>query len=77
MKVAKVGIKKDKGWLYFVDKAGDISRVAMMGMRKKFGTKKQKVAKVGIKKRKDMLYFVDKQGDVSASKLVRGRKKRK
>ena len=25
-KVAKVGIKKESGWLYFVDKKGDISR---------------------------------------------------
>ena len=28
-KVAKVGIKKDGGYLYFVDKNGDISRAKM------------------------------------------------
>lgn len=33
-KVAKVGIKKEKGYLYFVDKEGDVSR-ARMGHSKK------------------------------------------
>ena len=28
-KVAKVGIKKERGYLYFVDKQGDISRAKM------------------------------------------------
>jgi len=28
-KVAKVGIKKESGYLYFVDKQGDISRAKM------------------------------------------------
>lgn len=35
-KVAKVGIKKENGWLYYVDKDGDISRAKMVrGGRKK------------------------------------------
>jgi hypothetical protein len=33
-KVAKVGIKKESGWLYFVDKQGDISRTQMQRGRK-------------------------------------------
>ena len=28
-KVAKVGVKKENGYLYFVDKQGDISRAKM------------------------------------------------
>lgn len=28
-KVAKVGVKKESGYLYFVDKNGDISRAKM------------------------------------------------
>ena len=28
-KVAKVGIRKERGYLYFVDKQGDISRAKM------------------------------------------------
>jgi len=46
-KVAKVGVKKESGYLYFVDKHGDVSRAKMARGRK--GSKKnkpQKVAKV-------------------------------
>ena len=36
-KVLKCGIKKAKGYLYFIDKKGDISKAAMVrgGKRKK------------------------------------------
>ncbi len=75
-KVAKVGIKKEKGYLYFVDKAGDISCAKMARGAKKGGSAK-KVAKVGIKKQAGYLYFIDKQGDISSAKMVRGGKKKK
>ncbi|MCK4248701.1 MAG: hypothetical protein KAX15_02870 [Candidatus Omnitrophica bacterium] len=42
-KVAKVGIKKQAGYLYFVDKKGDISRAKMVrGGGKKKSKKKKK-----------------------------------
>ena len=48
-KVKKVGLKKESGYLYFVDKDGDISRAKMArGGRKK----KKKVAKKKVVKRK-------------------------
>jgi len=75
-KVAKVGVKKAKGYLYFVDKKGDVSR-AKMARGKKKGGKPQKVAKVGVKKKDGYLYFIDKRGDVSCAKMVRGGKKKK
>ena len=75
-KVEKVGVKKEDGYLYFVDKQGDISRAKMARGRKGKGGKPQKVAKVGVKKAKGYLYFVDKKGDVSRAKMVRGGKRR-
>ncbi len=72
-KVAKAGVKKEKGYLYFIDKAGDVSRAKMARGGKK-GGKAEKVAKVGVKKEKGYLYFLDKQGDVSRAKMARGRK---
>ena len=77
-KVAKVGVKKEKGYLYFLDKQGDISAAKMARGGSKGGSKK-KVAKVGVKREDGYLYFVDKQGDVSCAKMVRGgtRKKKK
>lgn len=75
-KAAKVGVKKEKGWLYFVDKKGDVSRAKMARAgRKKGKTKAEKVAKVGLKKKAGYLYFIDKSGDVSCAKMARGRKK--
>ena len=55
-KVKKVGIKKEKGYLYFVDKKGDISRAKMARggkkKKKKKVVKKKKVRKKKVAKRK-------------------------
>lgn len=75
-KVAKVGVKRQKGYLYFIDKDGDVS-CAVMARGKKKGGKPKKVAKVGVDKKDGYLYFLDKQGDVACAKLVRGGKKKK
>ena len=75
-KVAKVGVKRQKGYLYFIDKHGDVS-CALMARGKKKGGKPKKVAKVGIKKKDGYLYFLDKRGDISCAKLVRGGKRKK
>jgi len=75
-KVAKVGIKKKDGYLYFVDKQGDVSMAKMARAGSK-GGKVEKVAKVGIKKKPGFLYFIDKQGDISCAKMVRGGRRKK
>ena len=75
-KVAKVGIKKEKGFLYFVDKNGDVS-CAQMARGNKKGGKAKKVAKVGIKKEPGFLYFIDKNGDISCAQMVRGGQRKK
>ena len=76
-KVAKVGVKKAKGYLYFIDKKGHVSRAKMARGKKKGKAKVELIAKVGVKKAKGYLYFVDKQGDVACAKMVRGGKKKK
>ncbi len=60
-KVANTRIRKNKGFLYYLDKQGDVSRI-------KRGTKSKgtKVQKVGVKKESGRLYFLDKNGDVSS-----------
>ena len=69
-KVEKAGVKRQDGYLYFIDKQGDVSRAKMARGGKK-GGKPEKVAKVGVKKEKGFLYFLDKQGDVSRAKMAR------
>lgn len=77
-KVAKVGVKKQGGYLYFVDKNGNVARAEMARGGKKKGKKKiEVVAKCGVKKESGYLYFIDKQGDVSCAKMERGGRKKK
>ncbi len=73
-KCAKVGVKKEKGYLYFVDKRGNVARAKMARGKKKGRAKVETVEKVGVKKEKGYLYFIDKQGDISCAKMARGRK---
>ena len=76
-KVVKLGIKRQKGYLYYIDKKGDVSCAKMARGKKKGGSPK-KVAKCGIERKAGYLYFVDKKGDVSCAKMKRGgTKKRK
>jgi hypothetical protein len=68
-KVQKVGVERNTGYLYYIDKQGDVSRAKMARGGKK-GGKPEKVQKVGIKKDKGFLYFLDKKGDISRAKMV-------
>lgn len=70
-KVAKAGVKREVGYLYFVDKGGNIARAKMARGRKKGSAKQEVVARTGVSKEKGYLYFVDKQGDVSRAKMAR------
>ncbi len=76
-KVAKVGVKKEKGYLYFVDKKGNVARAKMARGKKKGKAKIQVVAKAGVKKKAGYLYFIDKGGDISCAKMARGGRKKK
>ena len=68
-KVQKVGVERVQGFLYYIDKQGDVSRAKMARGGKK-GGKPEKVLKVGVKKQAGFLYFLDKKGDVSRAKMV-------
>ena len=70
-KVAKVGIVRKKGYLYYVDKKGNVVETKMARGKSKGGGGKV-VAKPAVKKAKGYLYFIDKKGDVSKAKMRRG-----
>jgi len=72
-KVAKVGIVRKKGYLYYVDKKGNVVETKMARGKSKGGGGKV-VAKPEVKKAKGYLYFIDKKGDVSRARMKRGRK---
>ncbi len=74
--VCKCGVKRQKGYLYYIDKQGDVS-MAKMARGKQKGGNRKKVCKCGIKRQKGYLYFVDKKGNASMAKMARGRKKKR
>lgn len=76
MKVLRCKIKRQKGYLYYIDKKGNVSMAKMARGKKKGGSPKV-VSKAGIKKKPGYLYFIDKQGDVSMAKMARGGRKKK
>ncbi len=75
--IAKTGVKRESGWLYYVDKKGNVSRVNMKRAGKPYRKKVQTVAKAGIKRKDGFLYYIDKKGNVCEAKMVRGKKKKK
>lgn len=76
-KVYKAGVKKQKGYLYFLDKKGNVARQVMARGGKKSRKKPEVLVKAGVKREEGYLYYIDKQGDVARSKMARGRKKKK
>ncbi|MFW5872279.1 MAG: hypothetical protein ACOCUT_04155 [bacterium] len=77
--VAKTGITREPGYLYFVDKNGDVARAKASVGGKKGGGKIEVVEKAGVKKQKGCMYFVDKKGNVAEVSMNRkgGKKKAK
>ena len=76
--VCRCGVKRQSGYLYFVNKNGDCARVPMARAGKKSSKKQEVLHKCGIKRKAGYLYFVDKKGNVAMSKMNRGgRKKRR
>ncbi|MBT3252278.1 MAG: hypothetical protein HN729_05075 [Candidatus Marinimicrobia bacterium] len=73
-KVKTVSVKKDKGYLYYLGKDGNVWRSRMASGKEKGGSA-EKVADAGVSRESGYLYFIDKEGDVSRSAMARGRKK--
>ncbi len=74
-KVAKLGIKRDNNYLYYI-KSGDVWQVP----RKRPGMKKQKAMKLapgGVTMESGFIYFLDKAGDIARVKAAVGGQKRK
>ena len=72
-KVATCGVQKEKGYLYYLGKDGDVWASRMARGSDKGGDKKM-VGKAGVNRESGWLYFIDKDGDVSRAPMARGRK---
>lgn len=74
--IAKLGLQREKSYLYFISKEGDVCKIK--AGRVKRGTHKtiELVRKLGIRKEKGFLYCLDTNGDVIRSVMAKGRKAR-
>ena len=63
-KIAKAGVKREKGWLYYLDKQGDVSRAKMARGGSHSRSKPEKIAKTGVKREEGYLYFVGRKDHV-------------
>jgi len=72
--VSRTGVKKESGYLYYLDKNGNVSR-SKMARAGKGGGNAEKVADAGVTRESGYLYYIDKNGDVARSPMARGRKK--
>ena len=75
--INKAGVKREKGYLYFLDKKGNVAKVAMKRAGKKANKKQTVVAKAGVKRKVGFLYYIDKKGNVCEAKMQRGGRKKK
>ncbi|MFL3007305.1 MAG: hypothetical protein ACJZ10_04830 [Candidatus Neomarinimicrobiota bacterium] len=71
--VANTGVSKDKGYLYYLGKDGNVWR-SQMARSGKGGGNAEKVADAGVTRESGYLYFIDKNGNVARSPMARGRK---
>ena len=72
-KVRNTGVKKESGFLYYLDKNGNVSRTKM-ARGATSGGNCEVVVNAGVMREAGWLYYIDKDGDVSRTKMARGRK---
>ena len=72
--VKATGVTKDKGYLYYLDKDGDVSRSKMARAGKGAKNTATKVATAGVTREAGYLYYINKDGNVARSPMARGRK---
>ena len=74
--VKKLGIKRESGWVYFVDADGDVSR-GRVGAIVSYNPLKyadpDKVMRVGIVREEGFLYSVSENGDIVREPMGMGK----
>jgi len=71
--VRNTGVSKEKGYLYYLGKDGNVWR-SKMARAGKGGGNAEQVASAGVSRESGWLYFIDKGGNVARAKMARGRK---
>jgi len=72
--MAETNVPKEKGYLYYLGKDGNVWRTKMARGGKKTGGGPEMVEKANVTREADYLYYIDKGGNVARSPMARGRK---
>ena len=75
--LCKMNLRREPGYLYFIDKNGNAARCKMARKGQKTDKRQEVLHKCGIKREKGYLYFIDKSGNAARAKMARGGKKKK
>lgn len=70
----KLGLKKEPGYFYFLDKNGNAARIRMARKGQRTDRRPEVLIKCSIKRKTGHLYYIDKKGNVAFTKMARGRK---
>ena len=62
--VARTGVKKESGYLYFMDRDGDVARSPLGD-----DEKREKVARAGVQRESGWIYYVNKDGDIARQSM--------
>ena len=71
--VKSTGVSKEKGYLYYLGKNGNVWR-SKMARAGKGGGNAEEVAQAGVTRESGYLYFIDKNGDLPLAPMARGLK---
>jgi hypothetical protein len=68
-RISNEKINREKGWLYYIDKDGDVSACPMAKGKESFRHLSRKILKLGVKREKGHLYFIDKEGYICKTEM--------
>ncbi|MBI1969970.1 hypothetical protein HYS48_04715 [Candidatus Woesearchaeota archaeon] len=69
--LCRCGIRREKGYLYFVDKKGNAARAKMARRGQKTDKRQEVVHRCGIQREKGYLYFIDTNGNAARARMAR------
>jgi hypothetical protein len=69
-KVHETGISKEKGWLYYLDKGGNVARTELARAGRRHGRTSEVLVSCSVERERGWLYFIDKHGDVARARMA-------
>jgi len=75
--LVRCGVKRAAGYLYFIDKKGNVARTPMARAGKTTSRRQEVLVNCHVRREKGYLYFLDKNGNVARTRMARGGHRKK